>query len=163
MKMTEPQSHAIRGTNNLELDFFRCVYDCDNDVCDHQMVNMEFESGATASVTMNAFTRRNRRETRICGTHGEISWNGMSDRGIFVYDFATKKEREVFPDLINPPARTCGHGGADFFLVNAFVKAVASNDHSKIVTGVKDALRSHKLVFAAERSRLNNTIERVHI
>ena len=38
--------------------------------------------------------------------------------------------------------------------MNAFVKAVATGD-SKLVgsTGVEGSLRSHKLVFAAERSR----------
>ena len=56
----------------------RCVYQCDNDVVDHQVVNMEFEFGATASFTMNAFTKDMRRETRICGTKGKSlleSWS----------------------------------------------------------------------------------------
>ena len=55
------------------------------------------------------------------------------------------------------------HGGADFFLVAAFVKAIANNDPKLVRTGIKDSLRSHKLVFAAERSRKNNSIETVEI
>ena len=50
-----------------------------------------------------------------------------------------------------------GHDGADFFLMNAFIKAVAAGNPQLVgdVTGVEGSLRSHKLVFAAESSRRN--------
>jgi predicted dehydrogenase len=64
----------------------RCVYACDNDVVDHQVVNMQFEDGATATFTMTGFNRKRDRETRIFGTRGELTGNG---RVIEVYDFLT--------------------------------------------------------------------------
>ncbi|MBL2781969.1 gfo/Idh/MocA family oxidoreductase, partial [Klebsiella pneumoniae] len=66
----------------------RCVYACDNDVVDHQVVNMEFAGGLTASFTMTAFTRMRARETRIFGTRGELYGDG---RYIQVYDFLTEQ------------------------------------------------------------------------
>ena len=39
----------------------KCVFDCDNDVTDHQTVNMMFENGATANMTMNGFSNSDRR------------------------------------------------------------------------------------------------------
>ena len=35
----------------------KCVYDCDNDVCDNQVVTMEFEGGVIATLTMIAFSQ----------------------------------------------------------------------------------------------------------
>lgn len=32
----------------------RCVYECGNDIVDHQVVNIEYEEGVTASMTMSA-------------------------------------------------------------------------------------------------------------
>ena len=64
-----PEQYRVNLTKALENGpYGRCVYQCDNDVVDHQVVNMEFESGATASFTMNAFSMDMRRETRICGS-----------------------------------------------------------------------------------------------
>ena len=52
----------------------RCVYDCDNDVCDSQMVNIQFKNGAVANLTMTAFTEAIcKRHTRITGSKADIS------------------------------------------------------------------------------------------
>ena len=59
---------------------------------------------------------------------------------------------------VAPPARTCGHGGADFFLMNSFTKAVANNQPSLIKSGPSSSLASHLMVFSAENSRLSNKV-----
>jgi hypothetical protein len=67
----------------------RCVYHCDNDVVDHQVVDIEFEGGQTAAFTMTAFTKPAlQRQTSIFGTHGEIFCDGDH---IEVFDFLTEK------------------------------------------------------------------------
>ncbi len=126
----------------------RCVYECDNDVVDHQVVNMEFEKGLTASFTMTAFTRARQRETRIFGTEGEIYGDGATIR---VYDFLTDTT-EVY-DTTADNSVLAGHGGGDYWLMHSFVSAVANNDPSEILSGPLETLETHLMTFAAERSR----------
>lgn len=47
----ENVTEALKRTN-----YSRCVYECANDVVDHQIVNVEYEGGVTASITMSACT-----------------------------------------------------------------------------------------------------------
>src|SRR6202050_665418 len=54
----------------------RCVYACDNDVADHQVVTIEFDGGVTATLTMSAFTPMGRRRTRIMGSRGFLEGDG---------------------------------------------------------------------------------------
>ena len=56
---------------------------------------------------------------------GEIEWRGGSDGPILLHDFLTDDVTAVKPDLVAPPAEIRGHGGADFFLVNSFTKAIS--------------------------------------
>jgi predicted dehydrogenase len=127
----------------------RCVYECDNDVVDHQVVNMEFEGGETASFTMTAFAKARQRETRIFGTRGEIYGNGEK---IQVYEFLTGRS-EVMDISTETPSSLADHGGGDYALIHAFVSAVAENDPSKILSGPEETLETHLMAFAAERSR----------
>jgi predicted dehydrogenase len=127
----------------------RCVYTCDNDVVDNQVVNLLFEGGKTASFTMTAFTRFASRRTRIFGTHGEIYGNGSQ---IKVHDFLTDKTEVIDTEEL-VPGIWGGHGGGDGSLMKSYLEAVADRDPSKILSGPKETLESHIMVFAAERSR----------
>ncbi|CAJ1085550.1 putative oxidoreductase YteT isoform X2 [Xyrichtys novacula] len=135
----------------------RCVYECDNDVCSNQVVNMEFEGGLTAALSMVAFTEEIcQRKTAIYGSKGELSYDGHEIR---VFDFLTQRTTK-HTALSNAPKNSglSGHGGADYHLMDAFISAVANNDPSLICSGPEETLMSHLLVFDAERSRLESSV-----
>jgi predicted dehydrogenase len=134
----------------------RCVYGCDNDVVDHQVVALEFPGATTASFTMTAFTEAARRSTRLSGTRGELTGDGHTVR---VYDFLARAERLITPEPAD--AVEGGHGGGDAGLMDAFTAAVAAGRPELIKSGPRESLASHLAVFAAERARLNGTVEAV--
>ncbi|RSN68365.1 MULTISPECIES: Gfo/Idh/MocA family protein [Actinomadura] len=128
----------------------RCVYACDNDVVDHQVVNMEFPSGATGVFTMTAFTPAAQRRTRVFGTSGSIEGDGAS---IAVHDFVTGGT-----EVLRPGGDAGGHGGGDDALADAFAEALATGDPSRLGTGAAESLASHRVVWAAERARRDGTV-----
>ena len=133
----------------------RCVYACDNDVVDHQVVNMEFDGGATASFTMTAFNLAVGRKTRIHGTRGEIYGDG---RNITVTDFLSD-DSETIDTAAADATISGGHGGGDDRIMGAFLAAVSGDDPSMILSGPRETLETHLAVFAAERARRNGRVE----
>lgn len=128
----------------------RCVYACDNDVVDNQVVNMLFDNGSTVSMSMNAFNEHTGRLTRIFGTRGSIDTDSQL---ITVYDFLTNQKTVIDTNVKNDGGILSGHGGGDEMLMEAFVKALVENDSSYILSGREETLESHLMVFAAEESR----------
>ncbi|MGD9395427.1 MAG: Gfo/Idh/MocA family oxidoreductase [Candidatus Thorarchaeota archaeon] len=135
----------------------RCVYECDNDVVDHQVVNMEFEGGETASFTMTGFTKARQRETRIFGTRGEIYGNGTK---IQIHEFLSRKTEiiDTSEDAPNVPSALADHGGGDYALIDTFVSAVAQSNPKLILSGPEETLETHLMTFAAEKSRKEGKI-----
>lgn len=127
----------------------RCVYACDNDVADHQNVTVQFEGGVSATLTMSAFTPMSQRLTRVMGTRGYLDGDGER---ITVTDFVTGRTETSQVGLAGADAAS-GHGGGDLGLMTAFVEAVATGDHSRVRSGPAESWDSHRMVFAAERSR----------
>lgn len=132
----------------------RCVYSCDNDVVDNQVVNMTFAQGQTASFTMTAFTDSSGRQTRIFGTHGQLTGDSNV---ITVYDFLTDKTTTIDTRATSGDI-SGGHGGGDYHLMKRFVDAVRQNDQSLLLSGADETLASHRIVFAAERARRTNQV-----
>jgi predicted dehydrogenase len=156
-----PEPSLATLTEALEKGpYGRCVYECDNDVVDHQVVNMVFENGATAVFTMTAFTKAAHRKTRIFGTRGEIFGDGQM---IEIFDFLTDQTRVIdseaaSADASGHGAALGGHGGGDYGLMDHFVAAVAENNPGLILSGPDESLETHRMVFAAERARLENRV-----
>jgi len=135
----------------------RCVYACDNDVVDNQVVNMLFEGGKTASFTMLAFTEQAHRKTRVFGTMGELYGDGST---IQHYDFLTDRTEVIDTEALDSSILG-GHGGGDYGLMTSFVSAVAEDDPTKILSGPEETLESHVMVFAAERARREGRVVRL--
>jgi predicted dehydrogenase len=106
----------IRGLQ--ETNYGRYVYKSDNNVVDHQVVNMEFANGATAMFSMCGFTRHQERRIQIMGTKGEIR---AEESKIVVRDFLTHEET-----VIEIPDQASGHSGGDSGIIRSFLKEVRS-------------------------------------
>jgi predicted dehydrogenase len=145
---TEPAVlHALRTG-----PYGRCVYACDNDVVDHQVVIMEFADGATCSFTMTAFSPFELRKTRLFGTHGYLEGDGSQLR---LLDFRTGEEELIHTGGTNLEA---DHTDADETLTDTFLAAVAANDPALLSSDATTSLASHQVVWAAERSRHSGTV-----
>lgn len=136
----------------------RCVYACDNDVVDHQVVAMEFDGGPTGTFTMTAFTTGGHRRTRLFGTRGELHGDGES---VTVDDFLTGTSETISAETTGDATAGGGHGGGDWGLMDAFVRAVATGDRGHILSGPRESLAAHLAVFAAERARHSGTVAAV--
>ncbi|BDS06721.1 oxidoreductase [Oceaniferula spumae] len=133
----------------------RCAWKCDNDVVDHQVVNMDFENGATASLTMTAFDVG--RSIEIFGTKGSLrgghALKESTDIDMSIRDHATGETENI---LLDDKAEDNykGHGGGDFGLVNAMESIF--RDEGPESSLIENSIEGILIGFAAEESRLNN-------
>ena len=134
----------------------RCVYSCDNNVVDNQVVNLEFDDATNASFTMIAFTKEICvRKSRIFGDLGSLESD--DEKTIKHFDFLTRETNVYKVDeskIMN--TAMVGHGYGDYYLMDDFIKAVAANNQKFILSGPRETLNSHLMVFHAENSRLTN-------
>ena len=140
---------AITQTN-----YGRCVFRSDNNVVDHQVVNLEYEDGATVSFSMCAFNTGGR-SLRIMGTKGEIIGN-MSDDSVQLFDFQTRTtERIRIEDAVLDETINGGHGGGDRGIIRTFCKYITGDYEGNSITDIDTSIESHLIAFAAEEARLS--------
>lgn len=126
--------------------FGRCVYRCDNDVDDNQIVNLLTEDNVTVEIAMVGLTRRDGRTLRIVCSFGEIIAD--NDR-IDVYHFdGREKESYDFSSINCQPL----HAWSDLAIVEDFIESIREADRQPR-SSIHDALASHAVCFKAEESR----------
>lgn len=150
MKIFSTDDDVDRVFQDETLNYGKCVYQMDNDVVDHQVVNLLFEHGATASLTMTGFSNENHRTITIHGTMGEI--NGDMDDYVITIKPYGKPIYHI--DLREFTTDFSHHGGGDYRLFMDFIEAV--RDDKYFITDINDSVESHVLALDAETSRLKD-------
>lgn len=133
----------------------RCVFACDNDVVDHQVVNLEFENGCTASFSMNAFNEGGR-FIRIFGTNAEL-YGEMENNIIKVYSYKTQETTTYTFDQKGADISS-GHGGGDMGIMRDTVRYFCGEGLSKGICTLRTSYMNHLISFAAEKARLENRV-----
>jgi predicted dehydrogenase len=134
----------------------RCVYRCDNDVVDHQVVNFEFANQVTAVFTMTAFTRDCSRTLKLMGTKAELRATAEGNQ-IEIRDFLSGATESM--DLSGETAANrYGHGGGDYRIMRDLVRWVRAGDPAQSLTSAPVSVQSHLMAFAAEQSRLDRQV-----
>jgi predicted dehydrogenase len=145
---------VLEGLKNT--NFGACVYHAGNNVVDHQVVNMQFEGGATASLTMNAFNKGGR-YIRIFGTRGELFANA-SDTEIQMFSFDDRTWK-TFSVEKTEESIAGGHGGGDYGIVVELYDYLSGNYTGYCVADIATSVKNHLIGFAAEKARHNDTVE----
>lgn len=133
----------------------KCVYKCDNDVVDHQTVNMLFEDDVTATFTMSAFNKGGR-YIHIMGTKGELHAALDENDPIRIFDFETRQESQI-PVVVEDRVGN-GHSGGDRGIVEALYDYLNDCYLGCSISDISVSVHNHLMVFAAEESRANNTV-----
>lgn len=145
---------ALRTT-----EYGKCVFRCNNNVVDHQVVNLLFKNGVTASFSMNAFNKGGR-QIRIMGTEGEL-FGKAEDDFVELYDFKTQTTQKISCNSeIDGEGIMSGHGGGDDGIVKTFLEVLDGNSDAEQISGIEISCKNHLISLAAEKSRLENRIIR---
>ena len=129
----------------------RCVYHCDNDVVDHQVVTMELQNGASVVMVMHGHSNEEHRSMRYDGTRATLRARFGHQSEITVHDHASGRvEHVAIPEVGS------GHGGGDHGLMADFVAVLRGE--TEALTSARVSLESHLLAFAAEEARLEHSV-----
>jgi hypothetical protein len=129
----------------------RCVYRCDNDVVDHQVVTMELESGASVVMVMHGHSNEEHRSMRYDGTRATLRARFGNHSEITIHDHGSGAV-----EYVPIEQKVAGHGGGDHGLIADFLAAVRGEIPP--LTNARASLESHLLAFAAEEARLEHSI-----
>jgi len=152
----EPDSETVDRILR-ESNFGRCVFRCDNNVVDHQTVNLEFEDGTTVSFCMSAFNKGGR-HIHIMGTDGTITGTSSEDCVTF-FDFKTGVYEQLnIRDAITDDSIDSGHGGGDGGIVRALRDRLNGFMSNVAICTIEETCRNHLIAYAAEESRLTGKV-----
>lgn len=145
-KTHEKLTEALKNSS-----YSKCVFSEGHDAVDHQVVNILYQNGATAHLTMTAFAEEGCREIHVHCENGDIYGN-MRDNVLHMNVFGKEKK---LVDVSKENDNNFGHGGGDKRLIVGITEYYETGDENAILTSLAQSLSSHMTGFAAEQSRVD--------
>lgn len=133
----------------------RCVYRCDNNVCDHMSIAMEFDNGVTATFSLTAQTSACHRNLHIMCEDGEIEADD-GKRQILVTKHVSSQADTFSRRVINVRTNGSGHGGGDAGIMEDFCKSMERGGESR--SSISRSVESHLMACAIEKARLTGKV-----
>ena len=133
----------------------RCVYRCDNNVCDHMSILMEFDNGVTATFSLTAQTSACHRNIHIMCEDGEILADD-GERRIVVTHHVSSQADTFTERVINIRTNGSGHGGGDAGIMEDFTAVLSGEKESR--SSISRSVESHLMAFAIEQARLTGNV-----
>lgn len=145
----EPTEDSVREALKTG-PYGRCVYHCDNNVVDNQVVNLQLSDNSTISFAMCGMTSKQYRRLKVMGAYGDIDAD-MDTNIIKVCKFG---QTPVIINVADLAEDFSGHAGGDNRMVREVLQLVRGESaEDSALTSIEVSMQSHYACLAAEYSR----------
>lgn len=159
-EQTWPNKYYLKGEITEEnimrqlpyTQYDRCVYECDNNVCDNQNTILKLDNNIYASHYLTAHSKEVYRDIKIHGTKGELC--GLFEKKMDIIVNPFRKDKIVYnSDILK--IDDSSHGGGDSGMMRDLFLSFNGME-SNSMTNIESSIYSHLIAFGAEKSRLIN-------
>ena len=144
--------HINPTKDNLEAilkqgPYGKCVFYCDNDVCDNLTSIFKFDNKVTSNFNINAFTKESDKKIRLFYKEGEVEAS-FKQKEIKIKSFLNTDEKIIKIDQEN----------TDEKLFLDFIDRVKNKNYKSCISDVGSVIESHVATFAAEFANVSETV-----
>ena len=151
-KLINNSVHINPTKDNLEAilkqgPYGKCVFYCDNDVCDNLTSIFKFDNKVTSNFNINAFTKESDKKIRLFFKEGEVEAS-FKQKEIKIKSFLNTDEKIIKIDQEN----------TDEKLFVDFIDRVKNKNYKSCIPDVGSVIESHVATFAAEFANVSETV-----
>ena len=151
-KLINNSVHINPTKDNLEAilkqgPYGKCVFYCDNDVCDNLTSIFKFDNKVTSNFNINAFTKESDKKIRLFFKEGEVEAS-FKQKEIKIKNFLNTDEKIIKLDQEN----------TDEKLFVDFIDRVKNKNYKSCISDVGSVIESHVATFAAEFANVSETV-----
>ena len=151
-KLINNSVHINPTKDNLEAilkqgPYGKCVFYCDNDVCDNLTSIFKFDNKVTSNFNINAFTKESDKKIRLFFKEGEVEAS-FKQKEVKIKSFLNTDEKIIKLDQEN----------TDEKLFLDFIDRVKNKNYKSCISDVGSVIESHVATFAAEFANVSETV-----